>query len=273
MSYVSDSTIKKITVPHLLKRKQEGKRISMLTCYDYTMARILDQAGIDVLLVGDSAANVMAGHETTLPITLDQMIYHTVSVKRGTTRALLVADLPFGSYQGSKETALQSAFRMMKEGQPHAIKLEGGAEIADIIKTIVQSGIPIIGHLGLTPQSVNQFGGYGLRAKGNEEAQKLISDAMALQQAGVFAIVLEKIPAELATHLTNQLSIPTIGIGAGNGCDGQVLVSTDMLGLNTQIVPKFVRKYADLATTIDAAVKTYIEDINSGSFPGESESY
>lgn len=255
------------------KCKQDSKKIAMLTCYDYTMARILDNAGIEVILVGDSAANVMAGHETTLPITLDQMIYHCASVKRAISRALLVVDLPFGSYQGNKEIALQSAFRMMKEGQASALKLEGGLEIVDTVTTLVQSGIPVMGHLGLTPQSVNQFGGYGLRAKEEEEAEKLISDAAALQTAGVFAIVLEKIPTQLAAKLTSQLSIPTIGIGAGNSCDGQVLVLQDMLGMNTHITPKFVRKYADLANTIDSAVKNYIEDVKNNSFPSEKESY
>ena len=245
----------------------------MLTCYDYTMASLLDNAGVDVLLVGDSAANVMAGYETTLPITLDQMIYHCASVKRAVKRALLVVDLPFGSYQGSKELALQSAFRMMKEGAAGALKLEGGVEIADTIQTLVKSGIPVMGHLGLTPQSVNQFGGYGLRAKGEEEAEKLLLDAFELQKAGVFAIVLEKIPAELANMITAKLSVPIIGIGAGNGCDGQVLVGQDMLGMNTDMVPKFVRKYADLAFTIDSAVKHYVEDVYSGNFPSEKESY
>lgn len=273
MAYISDSTIKKITVPHLHKRKQEGKKISMLTCYDYTMAGILDNAGIDIVLVGDSAANVMAGHETTLPITLDQMIYHCASVKRAIKRALLVVDLPFGSYQGSKDLALQSAFRMMKEGQASALKLEGGIEIVDTIRTLVKSGIPVMGHLGLTPQSVNQFGGYGLRAKNDAEAEQLISDALELEKAGVFAIVLEKIPSQLAARVTDKLSIPTIGIGAGNKCDGQVLVLQDMLGMNTNMLPKFVRKYADIANTIDGAVKSYIEEVNSGDFPGEKESY
>lgn len=273
MPYITESTIKKITVPYLQKCKQEGKKIVMLTCYDYTMAGLLDNAGIEVILVGDSAANVMAGYETTLPITLDQMIYHCASVKRAIKRALLVVDLPFGSYQGSKDLALQSAFRMMKEGQASALKLEGGIEIADTIQTLVQSGIPVMGHLGLTPQSVNQFGGYGLRAKAEAEASKLISDAEALQKAGVFAIVLEKIPAELAAKLTSQLSIPTIGIGAGNSCDGQVLVLQDMLGMNTHLVPKFVRKYADMAATIDAAVTSYMEDVKNGGFPSVAESY
>lgn len=245
----------------------------MLTCYDYTMAGILDNAGIEVVLVGDSAANVMAGYETTLPITLDQMIYHCASVKRAIKRALLVVDLPFGSYQGSRERALQSAFRMMKEGQAGALKLEGGIEILDTVKTLVQSGIPVMGHLGLTPQSVNQFGGYGLRAKENAEAEKLLSDAEALQKAGVFAIVLEKIPAELAATITAKLSIPIIGIGAGNACDGQVLVLQDILGMNVHTVPKFVRKYADIATTIDTAVKSYMEDVKNGRFPNGDESY
>ncbi|PZP47427.1 MAG: 3-methyl-2-oxobutanoate hydroxymethyltransferase [Pseudopedobacter saltans] len=273
VSYVSDSSIKKITVPHLQKRKQEGKKISMLTCYDYTMASILDKTGIDIILVGDSAANVMAGYETTLPITLDQMIYHCASVKRAISRALLVVDLPFGSYQGSKELALQSSFRMMKEGGASALKLEGGSEIVDTIQTLVKSGIPVMGHLGLTPQSVNQFGGYGLRAKEDDEAERLILDAFELQKAGVFAIVLEKIPAELAAMITEKISIPIIGIGAGNRCDGQVLVLQDMLGLNTGMVPKFVRKYVDLSTIIDNAVKSYIEDVQNTNFPNEKESY
>lgn len=273
MSYISDSIVKKITVPYLNQCKSEGKKISMLTCYDYTMAGILDNAGIEVILVGDSAANVMAGYETTLPITLDEMIYHCVSVKRGIKRALLVADLPFGSYQGDKNEALKSAFRMMKEGLASALKLEGGREMADTIKILVDAGIPVMGHLGLTPQSVNQFGGYGLRAKNEAEAEKLIADAEILQAAGVFAIVLEKIPSALATQLTQKLTIPTIGIGAGNGCDGQVLVLQDMLGMNTHIVPKFVRKYASLAQTINDAVGTYIADVKNGSFPGKEESY
>ncbi len=273
MSYVSDNNIKKITVPYLQKCKQNGHKISMLTCYDYTMASILDNAGIEVILVGDSAANVMAGYETTLPITLDEMIYHSISVKRAIHRALLVVDLPFGSYQGNKEVALQSAFRMMKEGRAEALKIEGGIEIVDTVRTLVHAGIPIMGHLGLTPQSVNQFGGYGLRAKEEDEAEKLFSDAFELQSAGAFAIVLEKIPSELAATVSSKLSIPVIGIGAGNGCDGQVLVLQDMLGMNTHIVPKFVRKYADIAITINHAVKTYMEDVKTGNFPGTEESY
>ncbi|MFT4202752.1 MAG: 3-methyl-2-oxobutanoate hydroxymethyltransferase [Chitinophagaceae bacterium] len=262
-----------MTAPYIQQCKAEGKKIAMLTCYDYTMANLLDNAGIEMILVGDSAANVMAGYETTLPITLDQMIYHCASVKRGIKRALLVADLPFGTYQGNKERALLSAFRMMKEGQAEALKLEGGAEVADTVQTLAQSGIPVMGHLGLTPQSVNQFGGYGLRAKAEAEAAKLLSDAEALQDAGAFAIVLEKIPATLAATVTTKLSIPVIGIGAGNRCDGQVLVVQDMLGMTTHHLPKFVRKYADVATTMDTAVKSYIADVKNGNFPNENESY
>ena len=253
--------------------KANAEKISMLTAYDYTFAKLLDSAGIDVLLVGDSASNVMAGHETTLPITLDQMIYHASSVIRGVTRALVVVDLPFGTYQSDPKKALRSATRIMKESGAHAIKLEGGKEEAESIRRIVNAGIPVMGHLGLTPQSIHQFGGFGLRAKEEAEAQKLKEDAKLLEQLGCFAIVLEKIPAALAEEVAKSIRIPIIGIGAGNGVDGQVLVMHDMLGMSNEFHPKFLRKYANLQEVINEAVTHYIADVKSVDFPNENESY
>jgi len=265
--------IKRVTTHTLQKLKAAGEKISMITAYDYSFARLFDQAGMEVILVGDSASNVMAGHETTLPITLDQMIYHGASVVRGVKRALVVVDLPFGSYQSNPELALASAVRMMKETGAHALKLEGGVEIVDAVKKIVGAGIPVMGHLGLTPQSIYKFGTYTVRAKQDAEAEKLKTDALALEAAGAFATVLEKIPAALAKEVSQSLSIPTIGIGAGEGCDGQVLVMHDMLGINQDFHPRFVRKYLDLQTQITGAVQTYIKDIKSGAFPSSEESY
>ena len=265
--------VKKITTHTLQKMKANGEKISMLTAYDFSFARLIDQAGIDVLLVGDSASNVMAGHETTLPITLDQMIYHASAVIRGSHRALVVVDLPFGSYQSNSETALASAFRMMKESGAHALKLEGGEEIADSVKKIVSAGIPVMGHLGLTPQSIYKFGTYTVRAKEEAEAEKLKTDALALQEAGCFAIVLEKIPASLAKEVSESLTIPSIGIGAGPDCDGQVLVMHDMLGINTEFKPRFLRQYLNIAESVNTAVKQYIRDVKSKDFPNTQESY
>jgi 3-methyl-2-oxobutanoate hydroxymethyltransferase len=253
--------------------KAEGKKISMITAYDFTMARLVDMAGIDIVLIGDSASNVMAGNETTLPITLDQMIYHSQCVIRGIDRALVVADLPFMSYQVTPKEALKSAGRMMKEAGVHALKLEGGTAVVDTVKKIVDAGIPVMGHLGLTPQSIYKFGTYKVRATEKDEADILISDAKKLEEAGCFAIVLEKIPSSLAKKVSETLSIPTIGIGAGVHCDGQVLVLHDMLGLNKDFNPRFVRRYADLQTVITDAVGNYIKDIKSENFPNESESY
>lgn len=265
--------IKKVTTDTLRKMKQKGEKISMLTAYDFTTAKMVDAGGVDTILVGDSAANVMAGYSTTLPITLDQMIYHAQSVVRGVKRAFVIVDLPFGTYQSNPEKALESAIRIMKETDAHAIKLEGGAEVADSIKKIVDAGIPVMGHLGLTPQSINQFGGYGLRAKEEAEAEKLLSDAKLLEEMGCFGLVLEKIPATLAKKVTEQLSIPTIGIGAGADCDGQVLVYHDMVGMNEGFAPKFLRKYLNLYTEITNAVAEYVADVKSQSFPNEKESY
>lgn len=265
--------IKKVTTDTLRKMKQKGEKISMLTAYDFTTAKMVDAGGVDTILVGDSAANVMAGYSTTLPITLDQMIYHAQSVVRGVKRAFVIVDLPFGTYQSNPEKALESAIRIMKETDAHAIKLEGGAEVADSIKKIVDAGIPVMGHLGLTPQSINQFGGYGLRAKEEAEAEKLLSDAKLLEKIGCFSLVLEKIPATLAKKVTEQLSIPTIGIGAGADCDGQVLVYHDMVGMNEGFAPKFLRKYLNLYTEITNAVAEYVADVKSQSFPNEKESY
>lgn len=264
---------KRVTTKSVVEMKANGEKISMLTAYDYTFAKLLDSAGIDVLLVGDSASNVMAGHETTLPITLDQMIYHASSVIRGVTRALVVVDLPFGTYQSDPKKALRSATRIMKESGAHAIKLEGGKEEAESIRRIVNAGIPIMGHLGLTPQSIHQFGGFGLRAKEEAEAQKLKEDAKLLEQLGCFAIVLEKIPAALAEEVAKSVRIPIIGIGAGNGVDGQVLVMHDMLGMSNEFHPKFLRKYANLQEVINEAVTHYIADVKSVDFPNENESY
>ena len=266
-------SFKKVTTHSLAELKHGGIKISMLTAYDYTFARLVDAAGVDVILVGDSASNVMAGHETTLPITLDQMIYHASSVVRGVDRALVVVDLPFGSYQGNPKEALNSAIRIMKESGGHAVKLEGGSEVASTVQRIVQSGIPVMGHLGLTPQSIYQFGTYAVRAKEEAEAAKLLEDALALQEAGCFALVLEKIPAALAAKVTAALRIPTIGIGAGADVDGQVLVLHDMLGMNTEFNPRFLRRYAQLGEVIPAAIRQYVEDVRAQDFPNDQERY
>lgn len=265
--------VKKITTHTLQKMKASGERISMITAYDYSFAGIFDAAGIDIILVGDSASNVMAGHETTLPITLDQMIYHAASVVRGIDRCLVVVDLPFGSYQGNSKEALNSAIRIMKETGGHAIKLEGGEEIVESVKRIIGSGVPVMGHLGLTPQSIYKFGTYSVRAKEDAEAEKLKRDALLLEEAGCFAIVLEKIPATLAKEVSQSLTIPTIGIGAGGDCDGQVLVMHDMLGINTEFKPRFLRVYLDMHQQITGAVQKYIADIKSNDFPNEKEQY
>ena len=264
---------KKVTTHTLQEMKRAGENITMLTSYDYSLTRLVDGAGIDVILVGDSASNVMAGNDTTVPITLDHMIYHAQCVVNGVDRALVVVDMPFGSYQGDTKLALKSAIRIMKESAGHAVKLEGGIEITDSIKRILTAGIPVMGHLGLTPQSIYKFGTYGVRAKEDQEAERLITDALALQEAGCFAIVLEKIPAELAKMVSEKLHIPTIGIGAGSHCDGQVLVLHDMLGITKDFSPRFLRRYADLGDVIDNAVKQYITDVRSGDFPNEEESY
>lgn len=265
--------IKRVTTHILHELKQKGEKITMLTAYDYSMARILDAAGVEVLLVGDSASNVMAGHETTLPITLDQMIYHAASVVRAAKRALVVVDLPFGSYQGNSKEALSSAIRIMKEAGAHAVKLEGGSEIAESIQRIISAGVPVMGHLGLTPQSIYKFGTYTVRAREEAEAQKLIEDAHTLQECGCFAIVLEKIPATLAQKVAQEIEIPIIGIGAGGGVDGQVLVSHDLLGITNEFKPRFLRKYADLYGAIFEAVEHYITDVKSRDFPNEREAY
>lgn len=264
---------KKVTTHTLQKMKAAGEKISMLTAYDYSFARILDAAGIDVILVGDSASNVMAGHETTLPITLDQMIYHAASVVRGVRRCLVVVDLPFGAYQGNSIEALQSAIRIMKETGGHAVKLEGGEEVLESVKRIVSAGVPVMGHLGLTPQSIYKFGTYTVRAREEAEAAKLKEDALLLQEAGCFAIVLEKIPAALAKEVAERLTIPVIGIGAGHYCDGQVLVMHDMLGINTEFRPRFLRRYLDLYTSVTGAVQQYISDVKNVSFPNDQEQY
>jgi len=265
--------VKRITTNTLQKMKASGKKISMLTAYDFSFAKLFDAAGIDVILVGDSASNVMAGHETTLPITLDQMIYHASSVIRGVRRCLVVVDMPFGSYQSNSDIALASAIRIMKETGAHAIKLEGGEEVLESVKRIIGAGIPVMAHLGLTPQSIYKFGTYNVRAKEEAEAAKLRADATLLQDAGCFALVLEKIPAQLAKEVSQSLQIPTIGIGAGNYCDGQVLVMHDMLGINTEFRPRFLRQYLNLNEQITKAVHHYIQDIKSGDFPNEAESY
>lgn len=264
---------RKVTTMRLLEMKQRNEKIAMLTAYDYSMAKIIDEAGMDVILVGDSASNVIAGNITTLPITLDQMIFLGKSVVKGTKRALVVVDLPFGSYQGNSKEALSSAVRIMKESHAEAVKLEGGAEIAESVQRILCAGIPVMGHLGLTPQSINKFGTYNVRAREKEEAEKLISDALLLEKLGCFAIVLEKIPADLASEVSKRLTIPTIGIGAGAGCDGQVLVMHDMLGINQGFSPKFLRRYVDLSSIINSAVTNYIDDVKTCSFPSPSESY
>lgn len=265
--------IKKITTNTLQKMKSNGEKISMLTAYDFSFAKLFDEAGIDVILVGDSASNVMAGHETTLPITLDQMIYHASSVIRAVKRSLVVVDLPFGSYQSNSREALASAVRIMKETGAHALKLEGGEEVLESIKRIIAAGVPVMGHLGLTPQSIYKFGTYSVRAKEEAEAEKLRKDALMLQEAGCFALVLEKIPATLAGEVSRSLDIPTIGIGAGNQCDGQVLVMHDMLGINTEFKPRFLRQYLNLHEQIISAVQKYIGDVKEGDFPNEQEQY
>ncbi|MES2514993.1 MAG: 3-methyl-2-oxobutanoate hydroxymethyltransferase [Bacteroidota bacterium] len=265
--------LKKVTTHQLQEMKRRGEKISMLTAYDYTMAKIIDHAGIDVILVGDSASNVMAGHETTLPITLDQMIYHASSVVRAVDRALVVVDLPFGSYQGNSKEALTSAIKIMKESGGHAVKLEGGREIKDSIERILSAGIPVMGHLGLTPQSIYKFGTYTVRAKEEEEAARLMQDAKILEESGCFALVLEKIPAKLATEVAKSISIPVIGIGAGGGADGQVLVTHDMLGMTHEFSPRFLRRYLNLYESMTGAFEQYIKDVKSMDFPNESEQY
>lgn len=273
MSTNTFDNTRKVTTRRLTEMKHRGEKISMLTAYDYSSAKIIDEAGMDVILVGDSASNVMAGNITTLPITLDQMIYHAKSVIKGVTRALVVVDLPFGSYQGNSKEALASAIRIMKESHAEAVKLEGGAEIRESIERILSAGIPVMGHLGLTPQSINKFGTYNVRAKDKEEADKLVADARLLEEIGCFAIVLEKIPAELASRIAQEISIPVIGIGAGGGVDGQVLVMHDMLGINKGFSPRFLRRYADLSGIMTEAVQHYISDVKSGDFPSPEESY
>lgn len=265
--------VKRVTTNVLLEMKQRGEKISMLTGYDFSMAKIIDEAGMDVILVGDSASNVMAGHETTLPITLDQMIYHASSVVRAVERALIVVDMPFGSYQGNSKEALSNAIRIMKESGGHAVKLEGGEEIIESIKRILTAGIPVMGHLGLTPQSIYKFGTYVVRAKEEEEALRLLEDAKALEEAGCFAIVLEKIPAKLAAQVAKTVSIPIIGIGAGGEVDGQVLVVHDMLGINNEFSPRFLRKYNNLYEQMRNSFQDYIKDVKSGDFPNETEQY
>ncbi len=264
---------RKVTTHRLVEMKQRGEKISMLTAYDYSMATLIDQAGMDVILVGDSASNVMAGNVTTLPITLDQMIYHGKSVMKAVKRALVVVDLPFGTYQGNSKEALASAIRVMKETHADCIKLEGGAEVKESIERILCAGIPVMGHLGLTPQSINKFGTYTVRAREEAEAKKLIEDARLLEEIGCFALVLEKIPAVLAEQVASELTIPVIGIGAGGGVDGQVLVMHDMLGINQGFSPRFLRRYANLAEEITRAVQAYIEDVKTRDFPSEKEQY
>ena len=265
--------VKRVTTNTLLKMKKKGEKISMLTSYDYSMAKLVDQAGVDVILVGDSASNVMAGHETTLPITLDHMIYHASSVVRAIERCLVVVDLPFGSYQGNSKQALHSAIRIMKESGGHSVKLEGGSEIKESIERILSAGIPVMGHLGLTPQSIYKFGTYVVRAKEEEEAERLKADAKMLEEIGCFAIVLEKIPAKLAEEVAKSVSIPIIGIGAGQGVDGQVLVVHDMLGITEEFSPRFLRRYTDVGEQIRHAVSRYVEDVKSLDFPNEKEQY
>ena len=265
--------VKKVTTHQLQEMKRRGEKISMLTAYDYTMAKIIDHAGIDVILVGDSASNVMAGHETTLPITLDQMIYHASSVIRAIDRALVVVDLPFGSYQGNSKEALQSAVKIMKESGAHAVKMEGGREIKDSIERILSAGIPVMGHLGLTPQSIYKFGSYTVRAKEEEEAKRLLEDAKLLEEYGCFALVLEKIPASLAEQTAKSIAIPVIGIGAGGGVDGQVLVTHDMLGMTHEFSPRFLRRYLNLYESMSGAFQQYIKDVKSRDFPNDSEQY
>jgi len=273
MSVHQSSNIKRITTHTLQEMKSRGEKISMLTAYDFSMATIVDGAGVDIILVGDSASNVMAGHETTLPITMDQMIYHASSVVRGVKRAFVVVDIPFGSYQGNSSEALRSAIRIMKESGAHAVKVEGGSEIKESITRILSAGVPVMGHLGLTPQSIYKFGTYTVRAKEKEEANKLLEDAKILEETGCFALVLEKIPAKLAKKVAETVSIPVIGIGAGGDGDGQVLVVHDMLGITQEFKPRFLRQYADLQNIMTKAVQDYITDVKSKDFPNESESY
>lgn len=273
MSTNTTDNKKKVTTHRLHEMKLRGEKIAMLTAYDYSTARIIDGAGMDVILVGDSASNVMAGNATTLPMTLDEMIFYAKGVVKGTERALVVVDLPFGTYQGDSHEALRSAIRIMKESGAEAVKIEGGEEIKGSVERILSAGIPVMGHLGLTPQSINKFGTYAVRAREEAEAEKLISDALLLEKLGCFAVVLEKIPAALAAEVTRRLSIPTIGIGAGNGCDGQVLVVQDMLGVNQGFSPRFLRRYANLSEIMNKAFTKYITDVKDGSFPSESEQY
>lgn len=273
MSVAKQDTSKKVTVHTLGNMTLKGEKIAMITAYDYSMAKLVDSSGIDVILVGDSAANVMAGYETTLPITLDEMIYHAASVVRGVKRALVVVDLPFGSYQGNSKMALSSAIRIMKETAANAIKLEGGQEIVESISRILSAGIPVMGHLGLTPQSINKFGTYTVRATTDNEAEKIIADAIALEQAGCFAVVLEKIPTLLAKKISEKLTIPTIGIGAGRYTDGQVLVLHDMLGITQDFSPRFLRRYMSMGDEIRSAVRQYTSDVKIGDFPNENEQY
>ncbi|MCX2744426.1 3-methyl-2-oxobutanoate hydroxymethyltransferase [Mangrovivirga sp. M17] len=273
MSVHRSSDIKKITTHRLQEMKNTGEKIAMLTAYDFSMAKIIDQSGIDIILVGDSASNVMAGHETTLPITLDQMIYHASSVIRAVDRALVVVDIPFGSYQGSSSEALRSSVRIMKESGAHAVKMEGGSEIKESIERVLSAGVPVMGHLGLTPQSIYKFGTYTVRAKEEAEAQKLIEDAELLEKIGCFALVLEKIPSKLAKQVAEKVTIPVIGIGAGPDVDGQVLVVHDMLGITQEFKPRFLRQYADLNDIMSKAFNNYIDDVKSGDFPTEKESY
>ena len=273
LGVTGNDTTRRVTTQTLHEMKASGTRIAMLTAYDYTSARLLDAAGVDVLLVGDSASNVMAGHETTLPVTLDQMVYHAQCVVRGVTRALVVVDLPFGSYQGNSREALASAIRVMKETGAHAVKLEGGRQVVESVKRILDAGIPVMGHLGLTPQSIYQFGTYRVRARDEAEADALRADLRLLDEAGVFAVVLEKIPAALAREATAALSAPTIGIGAGPDCSGQVLVTHDLLGLTREFHPRFVRRYAALADTVLESVAHYVADVRAGTFPSADESY
>ena len=268
-----ESTVRAVTTYRLTEMKQRGEKIAMLTSYDYSMAKIVDAAGIDVILVGDSAANVMAGYETTVPITLDMMIYHARSVVRAVERALVVVDLPFGTYQGNSKVALDSAVRIMKETEADAVKMEGGEEILESVQRILSAGIPIMGHLGLMPQSINKYGTYTVRAKDEEEAEKLLSDAHLLEETGCFALVLEKIPASLAERVARELTIPVIGIGAGGAVDGQVLVVSDMLGMTNGFSPRFLRRYADLHTVMTGAIQQYVDDVKKGDFPNEDEQY
>ncbi len=267
------SEIKRVTTHTLQEYKRKGEKISCLTAYDYSMAKIVDAGGVDLILVGDSASNVMAGHETTLPITLNDMIYHASAVVKGVKRALVVVDLPFGSYQGNSEEALRSAIRIMKESGGHAVKLEGGIEVRDSIERILSAGIPVMGHLGLTPQSIYKFGTYAVRAKEEEEAEQLIANAKMLDEVGCFGMVLEKIPAHLAKKVTETVAIPTIGIGAGQHCDGQILVVHDMLGINKDFSPRFLRRYANLYDLMHEAIAHYVKDVKDKDFPNEKESY